>query len=59
MTGHWRESTALNEEATIRAGLFAAALYFEPPRDLRRGIVSFLAGLGIYGTIVLAMALHG
>jgi hypothetical protein len=59
MTGHYQESTALNEHATARAGLFATAAYFEPPRDLRRGIVSFLSGLGIYGTLVLGMALYG
>lgn len=59
MTRPHRESTALNEHATARAGLFASAAYFEPPRDLRRGVVSFLAGLGIYGSLVLGMALHG
>ena len=59
MTRHRIESTALNEMATARAGLFAAAAYFEPPRDLRRGIASFVAGLGIYGTIMLAIAACG
>lgn len=49
----------MNEQATARAGLFATAAYFEPPRDLRRGVVSFLTGLGIYGTLVLGIALYG
>lgn len=56
MTRHWQDSTVLHEDSTARAGLFATATYFEPPRDLRQGIASFLSGLGIFGTIMLAMA---
>lgn len=59
MTRYFVESSALNEHATARAGLFATAAYFEPPRDLRRAIASLLAGLGLFGTIMLAMALYG
>ena len=59
MTAEYQESTSLNEHATARAGLVAAAVYFEPPRDLPRAVISFLAGLGIYGTLVLAMVAHG
>ncbi|MBL8704997.1 MAG: hypothetical protein JNM30_09150 [Rhodospirillales bacterium] len=57
MTRHWQDSTLLHEDSTARAGLFATAAYFEPPRDLRGGIASFLFGLGIFGAIMLAMAL--
>jgi len=49
----------LNEYASPRTGLFAAAEYFEPPRDLRRAVTSLLSGLAVYGTIVLAMAVFG
>jgi hypothetical protein len=56
MTGPWHDSTLLNEDSTARAGLFADAAYFEPPRDLRHGVVSFLSGLGIFAAIALAMA---
>lgn len=56
MTRHWHDSTLLHEDSTARAGLFAGAAYFEPPRDLRHSIASFLFGLGIFGAIVVALA---
>ncbi|MCC6469248.1 MAG: hypothetical protein IT563_13085 [Alphaproteobacteria bacterium] len=49
----------LDEFASARTGLFAAAQYTEPPRDLRRALASQLAGLAVYATIVLAMAAFG
>jgi len=57
----WRrkESTVLNEVASARSGLFAVAEYAEPPRDLRRALASLVAGLVVYGTIMLGMAAFG
>ncbi|MCC7046458.1 MAG: hypothetical protein IT562_07090 [Alphaproteobacteria bacterium] len=49
----------VDEFASSRTGLFAAAHYTEPPRDLRRAFASQLAGLVVYATIVLAMAAFG
>lgn len=59
MSGCGRETTVLDEFASARTGLFAAAQYTEPPRDLRRALASQLAGLAVYATIVLAMAAFG
>jgi len=56
MTRYRIESSALNEVATARAGLFAAAPYFEPPRDLRHAAASGFAGLTVYGVIILVIA---
>jgi hypothetical protein len=59
MTWQRRDSSVLNHGASARTGLFAAAKYFEPPRDLRRALASLAAGLVVYGMIVLAMAALG
>lgn len=54
-----KERIMPSDYATARTGLFALAEYAEPPRDLRRALTSLVAGLGVYGMIVLGMAIYG